>query len=640
MFAYPIFLNLLFTVIQMKSRFLLLALLVLVIIQSCTYDTDEIYERELNHPSSPPEITTVDLSFSMEEDTIILMQNSVLFHFQTSENEVQRVDFYVDDTLVGSENSENGIFELNHDFINGGYHILRIEVITNSGTGSIADEIGLEGYSFSTREWVFKVLDGSSNNVTTMVEDGFLKLVWDIPNDEVTEYIVYRGYQEVGRSAVNSFIDKGYVGEGEEFRIEYIGPNNTDPQYIGYVELPNEMAITYFANKNNKFAIQWPQPRYYAAVDSVVVFAEELVYETTKYVVDVNVGEYVIPKYFFGKEHSYKIMHIPKYYNPEYEDYLGSGGWHEFAFSNEIHLIVGYPSPIFNYMEQINNTELFYHTNRYSNSDYTQNDSLFTYSFTNEQIVSRYRYNPANFGSMNDNIMKIALSPNKEFLTAAVGYTGRIMYCPVNDPSDYSIHTHSSLNANYATRTPISNNGIGLLYGSGKKVLYNFINDEEIDFVETNTSYSDYNISFDGKYFFLDVSHTIDLYQLIDGEISLIDEVNQWSYDFGIDYFEFHENEPDKAVCYDEETKVFNVISLPALEILKSFSIPEEEVLDVNYQTNMILSGSDGLIVVRSLDDGSLVTEIPNELQFTSYGSLRLIGNSLFWKDGARYFLD
>jgi hypothetical protein len=623
----------------MKNSIILLAsFLFIVLMQSCIYDEDEIYEKNLNSDSKPPDFTNVELSFSMEEDTIVLIQNSVYFHFQTSESEVLRVDFYIDEVLVGSEYSDNGIFDINHEFVNTGYYKLRIEVFTNSGTGSIADDLGIEGFLLSTKEWVIKILESSGNNVIAFVEDGYLKLTWAVPYEEVTEYIIYREHYIVARTSENYFIDKGYVGEGGDYTVRYIGSNDTDNHYVGSLELPNEMEISYEADQNNKYAIQWGQPRFYAAVDSVLVVAEEITYEHTEYVLDVNDGEYVIPQRFFGKEHDYKMMYIPKYYNPVYEEYISSDGWREFPFSNEIDLIVGYPAPKFDFLMQMNESELFYHTSRYSNT-YSSNDSIFAYSFLNEKILRRYRYNPPNYGWSGNHYDDFYFSGDRQHYTAVIGLTGTLMYGSSSDFSDFSIHTLDEFTEHNVEISPVANNGIGIIQTSQKINIYDFENSEVLFELDTETYYPEPDISPDGQYFFYKEYTGLRLYELINDTVELVDEFATYgSYKY--DYLAFHKSETDKIVAFNKYDKIMYILSCPEMTVLSSFLVPEESLNHINYQTNMILSASEDIIVIRNLDNGDILYEIPTELPYASSRSIRLVDNSIFWKDGARYFLD
>ena len=332
-----------------KKHIFLLSILVYIIV-SCEYNTKDIYEIDIDNNANPPDIEVVYLDLSDENDTIELLYNRVYFHFESSDQDIQGVNFYINDSLIGNAEYNNGYFDINYYFVSSGYHTLKLEVFTHSGTGSIADSMGFEGFIFSTKEWVIKVLDSEYSYVTSTVEDGFLKLRWPQPHGDVREFVIYNSDYEIGRTTDNSFIDKGYVGQGSKFYVRYIDDNSGELQNYGRVDIPCEIIIDYTADYNNNYYIEWNEPKYYAAIDTAVLFISNGTIVSKETIADVSSKKHPIPKELFGTIKDYWLMFTPKFYNPYYEAYINPNYGYTFPHSEKIECVIGYPSPIFDFL--------------------------------------------------------------------------------------------------------------------------------------------------------------------------------------------------------------------------------------------------------------------------------------------------
>ncbi len=622
----------------MKQIYNTIVFLLFIILSSCEYEPNGIFERNLNQNVTAPDIQTIELDLSQNEDTVELIYRRVYFNFKSTNQAIRWVKFYINDSLVGTVNSGNSYYDLNYNFSNNGYYKLKLEIFTNSGTGSIADSLGAEGFLFTTKQWIVRVHDTHFYTLTSSVSDGFLKLRWIKPSIDIPEFIIYKSNYEIGRTSSCEFIDKGYVGEGGLYRVFYVS-NNDDGQLATYgaVEIPNEMNIKFSYDTDNNYFVSWENLKYYAAVDSIILLSKDGSYTPYDIIktTDISKEGFDIPKKFFGQYRQFHLVLIPKYPNPLYSQtkypYSVFG-------SSRYDFMIGYHSPIFNNFNRISNSEFVYHTNKYDHENIAYNDSMFRYSVIENKIMERYRYNPPNYSWSGDHYWNPATSPDGNYFISVVGFTKTAIVGSPFNFNNHKIIDISNLTDNTA-RIPISNIGTGIVISGNKKYLYDFKNNSLLGYIDDPSSLYDYNISSEGKYFFFSVWHTIYLYSYNNNAISLVKTIYSSSTP-GFDYFNFMANDPSQAISWSKDTKVFNILSCPDMTIVKSFPVNEDKILDIDYYTNRILSFSPNLLVVRSLNDGSVLYSIPVGFSTIVLNNCFLDGNSIFHEQGVRYFLN
>lgn len=627
--------------IHFKFLFYAITGLFLFTITSCEYNEDGVFERNLNTNVNPPNIETVSLDLDLDKDTVELLYNRVYFNFKSSNQKIKFVIFYIDGDSVGTATTNNGYFDLRYEFLYEKLHRLKLKLFTSSGTGSIADSLNAEGFLFTTKEWVIKVKNTYYYNLTTTVSDGFLKLRWTKPYEPVSEYIIYYYGTEIGRTSACEFIDKGHVGEETTYYVKYISSYSGALTTLGQATVPKEMSLRFYADKNNNYAISWGKLKYYAAVGSITIrsYTDNNGYQDETVTNDNITSSIPIPNTYFGQARTYQILLTPKYFNPIYKPddfYLYS-----LFRSSYFKFVIGYPSPIFQNFMHVSNTEVLYHTNKYDLNYTCYNDTLFRYSLTDNKIVDRYRYNPPNYNWSGDIYRTPSTSPNGNYYLATVSIVNSIIIGQSNNLSNFKIiDLDPMIISNYFNpKIPISDVGTGIICGSDKKYLYDFINDRSLGYIQNYSSPDDYNLSPDGKYIFLNFSHTIYMYEYNNNTINSIGTLHAGIND-SFDYFRFNANEPNKAVTWSKYSKILKVYSCPGLTVDKSFSLPEDNILDIDYQNNRILSFTSKLLMVRSLTDGSVLYQIPVNFTYVWECMCRLNGNSIFHPNGIRYFLN
>jgi hypothetical protein len=298
--------------------------------------------------------------------------------------------------------------------------------------------------------------------------------------------------------------------------------------------------------------------------------------------------------------------------------------------------MVGYPFPIFDQFNHLNKTEFLYHTSEYSYENSYIPDTLYRFSVSENKIKGRTRYSPPGYGASGGNYYNITISPDGKNYLAYIVISDKVIYGNSFDFKSYKIINVSSVNTG-VQKIPISNEGTVILQDFYNKYLYDFKNDKVLASIKNSTAYQDIAISSDGRYFILKDWSAFNLYEYSNNTII---KVNHYYTEPSLNYAQFFPDDPHKMLCWSKETKKMEIISCPDFGIIKSFDVEENEILDVDYSTNRILTFSDKLLVVRSLEDGTVQYKI--SVGFTHWDKHKcyLAGNSIFHELGGRYFLN
>jgi len=245
----------------MTLRNPLLRILLLVSIQllinSCEFETDRVYERDADENIKPPEISVAELD--LDSDTIYLFYGkNIPFRFVSNNQPVESVRIIIDGAETQAFPSGEGVFLLDHYKLDEGQHTLELELITSSGSNSMADILGAEGFIFK-KTWVLFVVKDFSAEHETRIKNGCLNFSWKVyPAGDFREYVIYReksyyGRVEVGRTTSTEFTDCSYAGEGGTYYVEVLKKDGTFFDWgWGYAEPGRELPeISFSCTKDN-----------------------------------------------------------------------------------------------------------------------------------------------------------------------------------------------------------------------------------------------------------------------------------------------------------------------------------------------------------------------------------------------------
>lgn len=219
-------------------RYFFIFSILLLAFTSCIYNPSEENFKEIDKDVPVPDIT--DRNIDLNADTLFVWKYT-RFNYDLSGGNAKIHStqvIFLNDTL--RYESGQGSFVVNPSSVSEGTYKVKILVYSGSGTGSLADKLGGEGYEFN-REWVLvvekpKVVDVKIN---TTIENGFLKFDWDkIDKRFFKSYKIYVYNLSIGNNLVreftdvnrNSFVDSSYVGGAVLFNlwVNYINSDGND----------------------------------------------------------------------------------------------------------------------------------------------------------------------------------------------------------------------------------------------------------------------------------------------------------------------------------------------------------------------------------------------------------------------------
>jgi len=610
---------------------LVLLFLIVLLSNSCEFEPHKIYERTVNEDVSAPEIQVVELN--LDYDTIFLYgSKQIRFSFVSSDQEILAVRFTIDGNEEYLIKNNNGIFELDYRIYTNGIHDMVLEVYTASGSGSIAEHLGMEGFLFS-KSWVLYIDQNYYFNVKSTISDGFLKLYWNrYRGYDFKEYVVYRtGWgtdKELARLKSGFFIDNTYVGEKARYDVEVITDNGTIIPW-GFLELEKDLPKLHFIiSESNKYIVKWNKSKYYNAVDSFrlsLATYKGFTNSTNKAINEPDDTTYIVPISYFGNRIDVTLRVVPKnsfQYMPGYyslfESYLES-------------VVVGFSFGTRNKgvtdISQVSPDEFMY---------ITGSDSLVRYSVTQKQIVEKYGYQP--IGCTMGCFTRFKVSPSGKYLTTYVDCDHEVMLANSGNLLNHTIRDLKSLSGfMYIPEIPVSDKGLVIINNSnGGFYLYNFNTDSTIAYYNKDIfTLQGLSISMNGDYILL-LHDSLRLVHYINSEF-----INIWSHSRFNEpaFYEFDGKDSGRFVIWNGS--ILSVKQCLDFSTDYEFPLSDEKILDIDYYNNKILTWSAGHLYVRNFTDGSLLHDVTYTLYPGFwYNSCRLVGNAIICMQGVIYFLE
>lgn len=576
---------------------------------SCEYEPTKVYQRSVDQNVLPPEIQTIELN--LDNDSIYLYTDKVVnFVFNTSNQKIKAVRFLLDGNEQKIVYSNNGVFTLDYGDITEGVHTLLIEIYTEAGTGSIADKIGVEGYLFS-KGWALIVNKSYYKEINATDQNGFLKITWaKYLGSDFKEYIVYRtrgwGSEiEIKRLKTAGFIDSTYVGEGGEYIIK-VNTLNETLIWWSRLDLQQDLPeVKFTATENNQYSFHWNRSRFYNAVDTFEIYQnignygkytrvkstqnpdDTIFFTTALFGDDVTVNLKLVPK-------NKIILYTPPYYYL-YESSLNVNMG--FSFLDSYKSITD--------IHQVNNDEFIY---------VQYYDSLIKYSISKKRITEKIGFHAT--GCSTGEFYSLKTSPSGKYLTTYVGCNDDVLWTNSNNLSNYSLRNLKYLTGQqYVPSIPISDIGTGIIHGTGEGFyLYDF--NSSVTLAHYKKDFyggRGLTISPSGEYLFI-IDDSLRLFQFKDGDFKNIWSQSQF---INIKFYEFNALDPSQLVYWDGNK--FSVKQCNNFSNVYEFSLTDMNIFNIDYYNKEILSYSTGHLYIRSLTDGSLLKDIPINIDPTYY---------------------
>jgi hypothetical protein len=590
---------------------------IILVLVSCEYEPSGENAPDIKPPNS---LAPLEVDLNVEGDTIyVIVEGNVDFKFQTSERTFHWVKFCIG---INCEiyNSLTGSFEIRVDKnVWPGTHNLTIEVYTGSGSGSIADVLGVEGFLYS-RSWTVIV----ENFIA--FDDGNLKLTWNKYSDpDFKEYVIVKtpegasGYTMAVIDDPDSTVvyDDSYFGGRAEYRVE-VNTNSKKVQWISD-SFEDDLPGIYNEMNNHLMTLTWDKSKYINNITGYEIYEFDSMFKIYKLIVkitDNNITSYVPDSLRFLKGYSFAFLPISKMM-PVYpwglDDkirYLGSSTANYIGDKFDGDKIV---TPMGDFMY-------------YQITDYTNNcNYIYKYDYTKEEITDKIK--------LSLNYLEYAVSPNGKFIMINEGFEKVLIYnTDIRELKTYSLELFSDQAVSVSSPS-ISNNGIGVfqLYearnNEGVVPFSTFVYDFNNDMKIFQRSLSDYNssylISADGKYL-CESWHTI--YQLLTDTVLMVPEISNEL--INISYFEFHMDDPELFVIGKND--YLYVKRLSDLSTISEHYLPDERVLNIDYNVNKFLTHSYGKMHLYDLNTSEQLWNYPSDFLYSLYSQVRFCYNSIY----------
>lgn len=340
-----------------------------LVLFSCEYDLTKENYIEL---TPPPDTRVIDLNVFAENDTIKIFTNTELnYSINTNELDILQASFKLHNETWDIYSSTGSLSIDPLDFPVG-LSTLTLLVYTNSGSGSIADNLDSEGYYFE-KKWLI-VLDGREapelTPVKSITEDGILKITWEkceqynFKQYEISGSINSKSIRDTITNAdLNSYIDSNFVAGSILFRVSC--RTYSDHTWGNSIDLDEEPPQLYFENITlDSLRIYWDKSDYKAKYkldwDTNYVFFEHP--EDTSY---------TIAQPGFA-ERTYVKLYSTSYYSDVWPSSPSLYDYEYYILGNNV--AGNWPSYGYNHIEDV------FYTNTY--------DEMFCFDINTDEIVN------------------------------------------------------------------------------------------------------------------------------------------------------------------------------------------------------------------------------------------------------------
>jgi hypothetical protein len=309
---------------------------------SCEYEPEAVNFEEVD----PMGIQTIEIALDQVKDTLIVgtwTQVGFDLEFPKPVNFSMKVKLGT--TTIYSAAAESGAFTISpFEFANGFYPLI-FEIVSSTGTLSLADRLDVEKVLFEYQGKIVHVetSPAQKTNILSVIPkpDG-LHITWPkYPKANFTQYILHktvspvvRGYSEFDQFVFTdirqtSFVDADFVGGNAEYRLQVV--TFTDMAFGDvssiHVDPPN---ITHLKTTGlNTLEVGWPRSSFSTAFGSYHLL-EDYTFGSHDYFTTSSISDTVtaISDFPFGTPVKAELRTQPKVFE---SDYAFSGTFSTFA---------------------------------------------------------------------------------------------------------------------------------------------------------------------------------------------------------------------------------------------------------------------------------------------------------------------
>ena len=483
-------------------------------------------------------------------------------------------------------------FILRPEQISEGVHKLTVSAIFVSGTGSLAEMMGLEGYG-GALSWNIRVIHNLHDHFKLgycINEDGFLEINWKnaIPENAIEKYTVHSGFNPeitINDASQNFFVDYGYVCGSAYYDVRtYLKDGDSFLQRLSF-DTPTP--AIYFEDLGlDNLRVYWDKPfangRFTLKDNDVAITS------------DINDTTITIPQ-LFGRNRPFSLETRPQ--KAEYDNFHNKfTAWDRFC--------QGVPLGLPNWeLYAYNKTDNIIYTRKY--------DSLVAFDATGLQEVNTVPImgNPMGFAYGG----KIATAPHNSTVAAMTGeetliFTDSRFINPIRiSPLPGDIHTRLSA---------LTSNDRFFVVQRGSKICKVFsaeTGETIFDFSFTYTTIYDMpdlvTISEDGHFFCASSENGIEVFE-INGSTANLLYTDTRVYQGA----SFVPSQPDKLLL--KVGSYFEIRQMPSFNLIQSLDVTQYGAIFCNIDPasmNLLYYQNDSLKVCKINNLSEMVFKIRSD---------------------------
>ena len=609
--------------------------LAVLFIASCSYKLKDEYFRDLAPGSDPPMVT---ISIDGEGDSLLLTSHHTYnVRVNAGSRHCLFYRLYINDVEESFQQASGDQFSIDplNSINQNGLYKLTIEVAINSGTGSIGDKTGAEGYLVRKDFSLFVLINPNAFNPVLhfATENGRLKITLDVPPDieNVRKIIISKSVivsdpeplATVYGTSHFVYYDPTYVGESAYYYIQvFLG----DPSGTVYYPLcegssycggdPGQLSVT--SSARGFPLLKWTKNRYFSNFGSYRIYMTQTGHSGYQLVSTVNnLSDTIFESVGapLGPYLDYRVasvpLQLPSFYNDEVAIDYYSG--------NSAGTYTGIPSFYFSYLKPTGGQYLYYGQS---------SDWIFQYSSETNRNTDSIRTTSGWFYTY-------AISPNDKFILAATGASNfsYLFYNLVTRdvllvPSSQVIGTGVSTGI-----ISIADNGIAAICAGNNIIVYDFIQQKLIVQKTFQGQTGRTVISSDASWLFVE---TKDLYLFRIESDNLVQEWSSAGSANTFTYYGFVPTDPGKADIVSGNTLYTK--NCEGWTTLNSVALGASEFCNIDHYTGRILVLGDNSLRILDYQEGSQLFENPTSSSVTT-DEIRFKNKSVYFYAGKRLII-
>lgn len=588
---------------------ILLGFILLLCFIACEYEPKGGFYRVVNPETELPDLI-VEANF--DADTLILEWGTRLeFAYEITNKKILSVKAYIDEFELNiSHNSFDVRVTLSEGlecFKGPGIYNFKLDIFTNSETGSIADLAGAEGFLYR-QEYVLVMIDSMISPQIQSINyvDGAIEIEWnpfrgvDFESYTLKKFKSYEGYggglvslPAISDEKVLAAVDDSYVGEEVGF---FITTKIDNKQYHSdTVYLPKDIPQVQLEKLNDgaTFKYTWNKSKYYRNFAGYQLSQFETrhgyppLYDEITILTNINDTSYIYENVKIGQKIDFLLTMVSPIAHQLYENYMTRID----IFSTNHVDQIGEDFPVYYRMITPVGPKQYFKDYDFIIRSYDPENDI-------HDSIFYLGYDYFNFN----------VSANSKYLLANTSMNTCDLFDLQNQTRQIFPYEEITEGLSSVIGVGISDNGIGAMSGSSKIFVYDFVNEELIASKDASNTPEILIMSPDGEYVIGTQNYFFWVWKIENGTLTLILSSSPWGYDFK--YIDFRTGDPQQILIFSDG--ILNFVDRADATILQSVPMPFKWAQNIDHNAGHILGISeDNMLRVCNVNSGAVIWEWP-----------------------------